>query len=266
MTTNAVIPAGGQNWKDPVRVSTTGVDIVLAGGAPNVLDGIALAVKNRVLVQHQSSAPENGLYEIQVLGSGADGTWVRTTDANKGTKLLQATAEVEEGTLHGDKAFFNAADAPIVLGVTPITFIPFGVSLATSAPLNVSRTAAVVGVSPKAARDDHKHDIDTAAPGTIQADDSASEGVATTLARSDHKHSIVTDPPVDIAQANSEGTAASFARSDHVHAHGVQPLGTGTNHAVATMNFAGFMSAADKSILDNISGEILRISLVNSLL
>lgn len=96
--------------------------------------------------------------------------------------------------------------------------------LSDLAPLNVNRTAAAAGVSVLASRYDHKHDVDVAAPSTV-------------------------------AQANAEGAATSLSRSDHVHNHGAQPLGGGTNHAVATPNpggFAGFMSAADKARLDAI--------------
>jgi hypothetical protein len=48
------------------------------------------------------------------------------------------------------------------------------------------------------------------------------------------------------------GNAASFSQSDHVHAHG--DLSGGTLHALATAAAAGFMSAADKTKLDGISG------------
>ncbi|KKS68431.1 MAG: hypothetical protein UV38_C0002G0300 [candidate division TM6 bacterium GW2011_GWE2_42_60] len=60
--------------------------------------------------------------------------------------------------------------------------------------------------------------------------------------------------PVTISTANSEGLLTTLARSDHVHAHG--NLVGGTLHAVATANpggTAGFMSAADKTLLDSIN-------------
>lgn len=51
-----------------------------------------------------------------------------------------------------------------------------------------------------------------------------------------------------VGTTNTEGVAASFARSDHVHDHGNQT--SGTLHAAATGGANGFMSAADKTILD----------------
>jgi hypothetical protein len=62
--------------------------------------------------------------------------------------------------------------------------------------------------------------------------------------------------PASVAAANSEGVADSLARSDHVHDHGVQAIGAGTQHAVVTPNpggLGGFMSPADKLVLDNLA-------------
>ena len=60
---------------------------------------------------------------------------------------------------------------------------------------------------------------------------------------------LPTAAPVTISTSNSPGIQNSFARSDHVHAHG--DLGGGALHAVATTTVAGFMSAADKVIVDS---------------
>lgn len=66
---------------------------------------------------------------------------------------------------------------------------------------------------------------------------------------------LATATPVDVGTTNSEGIQNSFARSDHVHAHGNQ-LG-GSLHAVATTSTAGFMSAADKVIVDAMDPALL---------
>jgi hypothetical protein len=47
------------------------------------------------------------------------------------------------------------------------------------------------------------------------------------------------------------GTAVTLSRSDHVHSHGDQA--GGTLHSVATTSTAGFMSAADKQKVDDLS-------------
>ena len=154
---------------------------------------------------------------------------------------------------------------------------------APAAPANVDKSAAVAGVATAAARADHKHDTNTAAPGATGVAAASAEGVATTLARSDHvhqsntapanvtkaaavigvsgeparadhKHDATTAAPATIGTANAEGAATSLARSDHVHDHGVQT--SGTLHAVATGAVAGFMSAADKTKIDDVAEPI----------
>lgn len=92
------------------------------------------------------------------------------------------------------------------------------VVLTSTAPVDVTKSAAVVGVSTEAARQDHKHDVSTAAAGSIEPDAVAGEGSATSLARSDHQHSIAASAPSQgIGAGNTEGSATSFARSDHDH-------------------------------------------------
>lgn len=64
--------------------------------------------------------------------------------------------------------------------------IPGGASLTSTAPVNVNAAAAAVGVGTEAARNDHKHSIDT---GT----------------------------PVDVGTANSAGSGNPLALANHVH-------------------------------------------------
>ena len=62
---------------------------------------------------------------------------------------------------------------------------------------------------------------------------------------------LTTGTPSSIGTFSQIGSVNAFARQDHIHAHGNQ-LG-GTLHANASITVAGFMSANDKSILDNIT-------------
>lgn len=59
---------------------------------------------------------------------------------------------------------------------------------------------------------------------------------------------LTTLAPVTIGTVNAIGSATAFARSDHIHNHGAQT--DPTLHALATTIAAGFMSSADKTILD----------------
>jgi hypothetical protein len=79
----------------------------------------------------------------------------------------------------------------------------------------------------------------------------ASAGIATEAAAQDHKHDISTDVPVSINTTNQEGNATSLARSNHVHAHGSQTDGT-LHAAVIASSTSGFMTGADKTKLDGV--------------
>ena len=86
-----------------VRVATTvGQNVTtLAGGAPLVVDGVTLLLGDRVLVKNQTTASQNGIYTVSVLGTGADGTWVRATDADTAIEMAGVTAVVQRGTAQG---------------------------------------------------------------------------------------------------------------------------------------------------------------------
>lgn len=165
-------------------------------------------------------------------------------DQPGGTLHAAATSSSAGFMAPADKAKLDG----IAAGAGPTT------PLTTFAPLAVTKAAAAAGSATEAARADHKHDVSTAPPASIQPGTTSSEGAASTLARSDHVHGVITAAPVALGLALSAGSANSFARSDHVHVHGDQP--GGSLHAEATTSAAGFLGAADKTRLQNVIGEI----------
>ena len=110
------------DYKQTARVITT-ANVTLSGGAPATVDGTSLALNNRVLVTAQTTGTENGIYEVTVVGSGSNGTWVRTEDANatgdiKGGTIIMIT----EGTVYADTQWKLTTDNPITIGSTALTF------------------------------------------------------------------------------------------------------------------------------------------------
>lgn len=110
------------DYKQATRVVTI-VNITLTGGAPNNVDGVNLSIGNRVLVTGQANPAQNGLYDVYTVGTGSNGTWIRTSDAN-------ATGEIEagmiimvtEGQIYADTQWKLITDNPIDIGVTGLTF------------------------------------------------------------------------------------------------------------------------------------------------
>ena len=122
---------------------------------------------------------------------------------------------------------------------------------ATAIGLDANSTSTQ-GAAATFARSNHTHAIASGAPSTQNADQANAAGSSGNFARADHIHNIPTAAPVTIGTANSQGSAGTFAKSDHVHNHGAQT--DPTHHAVATQSANGFMSAADKTKLDAITG------------
>lgn len=117
-----LINAGG--IKLPVRAATTANIAALAGGAPNALDGVALAANNRILVKDQATGSQNGIYVVTTLGTGANGTWTRATDADGVGELFAGLlVVVQEGTASADAVWELSTDGAITIGVTSISFV-----------------------------------------------------------------------------------------------------------------------------------------------
>jgi len=104
-------------------------------GAPNSLDGVALAANDRVLLKNQTAGAQNGIWVVSTLGTGSNGIWYRASDFDSDSKVTPgAYVYIEEGlaTEYGynnaQAAFVLTTAAPIVIGGTSgtaLTFVQF---------------------------------------------------------------------------------------------------------------------------------------------
>jgi hypothetical protein len=131
------------DFKGSMRVATTANIASLAGGAPSVLDGITLAANDRVLVKDQTNPVLNGLYYVATLGTGANGTWTRVTDADGAGELTSgAVFSVEEGAANADSLWMLTTDGTITIGTTALTFARKDSSLPVPARQSILAGAA----------------------------------------------------------------------------------------------------------------------------
>jgi hypothetical protein len=109
--------------KQPCILATT-VDISsLSTGTPDVVDGVNVQIGNRILVKNQSSNLENGVYTVDVVGTGSDGSWSRSSDSTLDDDFLQGMQIfVISGNTNGNKTFLLETENPIQIGVTGLTF------------------------------------------------------------------------------------------------------------------------------------------------
>lgn len=157
---NAV--SNGFHVHEPVLVATTanltatynngtsGVGATLTNsGAQAALsvDGVSLAVSDRVLVKNQSSQAQNGVYVVTTVGSGST-NWVltRATDADTYTPQSDTGLGggdyffVSSGSTQGFFSYVCTNDGTITFGTTAITFQEFSQvpSYIVNAPLNLT--------------------------------------------------------------------------------------------------------------------------------
>jgi len=112
-----------QDKKNAVRVVST-TNITFTGSAPDSVDGISLAVGDRIGLVGQTNASQNGIYVVQTLGTGSNGTWIRSTDVDASNEVTQGmTFDVSEGNTYVGTTWLLVTVDPIVLNTTNLTFI-----------------------------------------------------------------------------------------------------------------------------------------------
>ena len=110
------------DFKQSVRAIQTS-NITLSGGAPSTVDGVSVSLGDRILVTGQSTASQNGIYVVTTVGSGSNGTWARSADADTtGDMTAGMVVMVTEGTSNADTSWKITTDDPITLDTTSITF------------------------------------------------------------------------------------------------------------------------------------------------
>src|SRR3990167_7771479 len=100
--------------KVPVKVATT-ANITLSG--EQTIDGISCVTDDRVLVQNQTTASENGIYTVDT------GAWSRAIDFNGTYDVVEGTIiPVNRGTVYGIRGRRITNTGTITIGTTSLTF------------------------------------------------------------------------------------------------------------------------------------------------
>jgi hypothetical protein len=97
---------------------------VLAGVL--TVDGIAVALGDRVLVKNEAAPANNGIYTVTTLGTvGVAYILTRAADMNTASAVPGAFAFTEQGTANTGAGFTVASDGPFTIGTTAITWTQF---------------------------------------------------------------------------------------------------------------------------------------------
>jgi hypothetical protein len=121
-------------FKQPVRVKSQANVNLTGGSSPDAIDGVTLAVGDRILVASQTTPAQDGLYEMTVNGGGTDdNTWARTADAATSSEAAGWYIPVLEGSTDADKLFRVDADqGGATVGTDGWTVVEIGGSTSTT--------------------------------------------------------------------------------------------------------------------------------------
>jgi|TARA_Y100000289_G_scaffold53749_1_gene55858 hypothetical protein len=115
------------------------------------IDGVALSLNDRVLLQDQTDQTQNGIYRVDATGSGsAKAVLVRADDFNASGEMSSGSFTfVQEGTVNASIAFVQITTDPII-DVSNIVFTPFSTAnipdgTVTNAKLADMATGTILG-------------------------------------------------------------------------------------------------------------------------
>jgi len=130
--------AQGLDIKESVRAISV-APITLSG--EQTVDGVALVAGNRILVNGQADAEDNGIYVV------AAGAWARSADADTSAEVDAGMFTfVTEGTNYADTGWVLSTDDAITLGTTELSFVQFssaGVVVGGAGILKTGNTLSV---------------------------------------------------------------------------------------------------------------------------
>ena len=127
----------GLKWKSPCAAKSTAdlggtfsSNTITAGAnGPFTVDGIQLALSDRVLVANQTTQSQNGLYLVTTagdvrVGQEAPAVLSRATDGDTAAELHAAAVFIERGTVGADTAYIQTTDS-ITLNTSNVVWQQF---------------------------------------------------------------------------------------------------------------------------------------------
>jgi Repeat of unknown function (DUF5907) len=126
--------------------SVANVSVAPPSNAPSTLDGVSLAAGDRVLLKDQTNQAQNGIYVVQIVGTGINGTWARVADQDTWAEVPGAYVWVEEGTTNADTGWVCTANQGGTLNTTNMPWVLFASASALIAGSGLTKTGNSIDV------------------------------------------------------------------------------------------------------------------------
>jgi len=161
---NFYLTAQGLRTLDACRVGTiSALTVVYANGALGVgatltnagaqaaiaIDGVTLALNDRVLVKNQATQAQNGIYTVTTLGTGAT-NWVmtRATDYDQAAEVQEDDVVlVNQGTTNAGLLFQETGAGPFTMGTTAIVFTQYSTANVSFTWIDVTAVSQQMAVN-----------------------------------------------------------------------------------------------------------------------
>lgn len=165
-TNKAYVDSVVQNisWKQYVRLATSaplpsnvynnavlGVGATLTATSNGALsvDGITVALNDRILVKDEAISSHNSIYTVTQTGNGSNPyILTRALDNNIGSELVGNAVYTDEGSTNTGDTYNQITAAPITVGVSPLVWLLTSSTSPITASLGLIRIANDIEVKP----------------------------------------------------------------------------------------------------------------------
>jgi len=143
---------GLRDFKESVRVLATS-NVPLTGGAALQIDGVFVQNGNRILLNGQNSADQNGIYVVSGIGTAYSLTRASDANQNSGVSTTSSVSAgmfcfVEEGDTYYTSGWVLSTQNPIVLGTSSLVFVQFSGAGMIVAGNGLTKNGNVIDANP----------------------------------------------------------------------------------------------------------------------
>lgn len=225
LATTTALPANTYNN----GASGIGATLTATGNGALSIDGQTVAANDRVLVQNEAAAANNGIYTVTATGSGAAPyVLTRATDLDLAAQIPGAFVFVEAGTLNTGAGFVVAGNGPYTIGTTAITWTQFSGAGEVLAGHGLTKTGNTLALStPVAASDLPRLDQLTAPTAALGLNSQKITALANGSAATD----AAAFGQIPLVGAAGSGAAVALSADDPTTSNARTPTAHATTHA-----------------------------------